>query len=85
MGNNGGIVPDGAVEAGWMWHDRPLERIASERHAKTLAGEMENLDRQAIASGNVGLMALSDLANAHMRDMFDSALAALVYPEALGK
>jgi len=62
-----------------MLHDRPLERIEAEQYANTFAGRMEDLERQAIASGDVGLMAQADQTNAHMRYMRDSALNSLVW------
>lgn len=59
-------------------HDRPMPRSEAIGYANTFYGRMEELDRQAVASGHPGIMAESDQAHARMRSLQEDALSQLL-------
>jgi len=62
----------------FIFCDRPMERIEAEQYAKTFAGQMEELGRQSVTSGDAGIVAVMDQAEAHMSYLRDASLGMLL-------
>ena len=58
--------------------DRPMEQIEALHYADSFAGRLEELERQAAAIADPGLMAQVDQAHAHFRYMQAEALHQLL-------